>query len=146
MSKVVFADANVLIAAAASRTGASHALLLLAESGLIQLVVSRQVLDEVERNLRRKLPDGLPLLLIWLAEIGPVVLADPAVDQYQRWFSVTEPKDAPIIEAAVQAGVDYLLTLNTKDFTPEVALASGLMIQTPSEFIQTIRQILSDSL
>ena len=52
----IFADANVLIAGADSRSGASNALLRLAEVGIFRLVVSRQVLDEAERNVREKLP------------------------------------------------------------------------------------------
>ena len=52
----VFFDANVLIAGVASHRGASRAALMMAEAGLFQMVVSRQVLDEAERNLRRKLP------------------------------------------------------------------------------------------
>jgi hypothetical protein len=40
----VFADANVLIAGADSRTGASNAVLLMAEIGLYRLLVSRLVL------------------------------------------------------------------------------------------------------
>ncbi|NOX63011.1 MAG: PIN domain-containing protein, partial [Chloroflexi bacterium] len=55
----VFVDANVLIAGADSRSGASHAVLMLAEIGLLQLVTCRQVLDEAERNLRKKLPRAL---------------------------------------------------------------------------------------
>jgi len=60
--KTVFVDANILIAAAGSRTGASRGVLNLAEMGLIQLIISRQVLDESERNLRDKLPKGLRIL------------------------------------------------------------------------------------
>ena len=50
----VFADANVLIAGTSSSSGASSAILRLGEIGIFQLVVSRQVLDETERNLRQK--------------------------------------------------------------------------------------------
>jgi hypothetical protein len=39
----------------------------------------------------------------------------------------------------VAAQVDRFLTLNTKDFTPEVAAQSGLHIMTPGEFVQEIR-------
>jgi predicted nucleic acid-binding protein len=52
----LFVDANILIAGADSRSGASNAVLQLAEVGLFHLAVCRQVLDEAERNLRKKLP------------------------------------------------------------------------------------------
>ena len=47
----VFVDANVLIAGSNSQSGASNAVLKMAEVGLFQLVVCRQVLDEAERDI-----------------------------------------------------------------------------------------------
>ncbi|MCC3417944.1 MAG: hypothetical protein JGK28_08230, partial [Microcoleus sp. PH2017_07_MST_O_A] len=47
---------------------------------------------------------------------------------------------------AVLANVDRLLSLNTKDFTSEVAAQSGLMIQTPAEFVTEIREIVGKGL
>lgn len=60
----IFAGANVFIAVADSRSGA---VLLPAEAGLLRLVVSRQVLDEAERNLRKKRhARSRPLPRFWL--------------------------------------------------------------------------------
>lgn len=47
----VFADSSILIAGAASRTGASRAVLTMAEIGLFKLVVSEQVLAECQTAL-----------------------------------------------------------------------------------------------
>lgn len=146
MTGSVFADANILIAAAGSPQGASRAILNLAEMGLIQLVVSRQVLLETERNLRRKLPDGLPLVAEWLSYLSLKIVDDPLPERYQRWVSIIEEKDAPILAAAVDAEVDYFVTLNTRDFTPEVMNAAGLTILTPSQFIERVRDILQRNL
>lgn len=142
----IFADANVLIAGADSRSGASGAVLLLAEVGLFRLVVSRQVLDEAERNLRKKLPRALPTFAELLATVQIEIVPDPAPSAWQRWETLIEEKDAPILEAALTAGADRLLTLNTRDFTPEVAAESGLAIQTPAQFIGELRALVSDSL
>jgi predicted nucleic acid-binding protein len=144
--RTVFADANILIAAAGSRQGASRAVLNLAEMGLIRLVVSRQVLLEAERNLRLKLPTGLPLLAEWLSYLNLEVVADPPSEAFIRWFGVIEAKDAPILEAAVAAQVDYFLTLNTKDFTAEVATAADLTILTPAQFVERAREVLGSNL
>lgn len=54
-----------------------------------------------------------------------------------------EAKDSPILEAAMVAEVDRLLTLNMPDLTPEVALASGLLVQTPAQFIGELRDLVS---
>lgn len=146
MTHKVFLDASVIIAGVASRTGASRAVLNLAEIGLIQAVVSRQVLDEVERNIRQKIPQVLPTLGTLLTHISWEIQEDPSPEQFLRWESIIEAKDAPILEAALQIDSDYFLTLNTKDFTPAVAQASGLVIQTPGAFIQQIREVLRQHL
>jgi len=71
---------------------------------------------------------------------------NPDSEDYAVWETIIEPKDAPILAAAVSAKIDRLLTLNTKDFTQEVAQQSGLNIQTPSDFLQEVRLILSRGL
>lgn len=142
----LFVDANVLIAGAGSRTGASRAVLLLAEVGLWRLVVTRQVLDEAERKLRARLPRGLPIFAALLAALELEILPDPPETAWSRWTAVIEAKDAPLVEAAVAARVDYFLTLNTRDFTAAVAEASGLRIQTPGDFVANVREIVTGQL
>ncbi len=142
----VFADSSVLIAGAGSRSGASRAVLTMAEIGLFNLVVSRQVLDECERNLRKKLPTALPIFAELLAAISLEILPDLPPEEATRWEAIIEAKDAPILAAAVLAAPDRLLTLNTKDFTPEVAVQSGLIIQTPGDFVQEIRTVIETGL
>lgn len=136
----VFADSSVLIAAAGSRTGASRAVVMLAEVGLFRLVVSRQVLDECERNLRRKLPAALPLFAELLAAVSLEVVPDPDDTVVAPYRALIAPKDAPILAAAVEAAADRLLTLDVKDFTPSVGEATGLVIQSPGEFVAHLRE------
>lgn len=142
----VFADANVLIAGADSRSGASHAVLMLAEVGLFRLVVCRQVLDETERNIRKKLPHALRLFVELMAALDLEIVADPEPVEYERYYDIIEAKDAPILAAAVIARVDRLLSLNSKDFTPSVAAQSGLRIQTPAQFITDLRDLITTQL
>ncbi|MGD9100172.1 MAG: PIN domain-containing protein [Anaerolineae bacterium] len=142
----VFADSSVLIAGAGSRSGASRAVLTMAEIGLFKLVLSRQVLDECERNLGKKLPVALPVFAELLAHINPEILPDPPPEESAQWEAIIEPKDAPILATAVNTAADRLLTLDVKDFTPEVAAQSGLVIQTPGDFVQEIRGIIEKGL
>ncbi len=58
---LVCVDADVLIAGLLSRTGASHAILVLGELGLLRLVLPEVAVDEVRRNLAAKLPEAAPL-------------------------------------------------------------------------------------
>jgi predicted nucleic acid-binding protein len=145
-SPKIFADANVLIAGAFSKTGASYAVLRLADIGLIQLYVSKTVIDEAERNIRHKLPTAMPEFVQLLADVRPHILPDPPSTESAKWEKYIETKDAPILAAAVLSPALRLLTLNTKDFTPAVAQASGLIIQTPGEFIQNIRTLIQQNL
>ncbi|MEM9775966.1 MAG: PIN domain-containing protein [Chloroflexota bacterium] len=138
----VFADANILIAGAYSSSGASRAVLMMGEIRLFKLVVSTQVLDEAERNIRLKLPHSLPTFAEYLSKIPFEVLQDPSEDESAKWEPIIEAKDAPVLAAAVLAKVDRILSLNTKDFTQDVADQCGVPIQTPGEFIQDIRNIL----
>ncbi|HID61354.1 MAG TPA: PIN domain-containing protein [Anaerolineae bacterium] len=55
----LFLDSSVIIAGLASRIGASHTILALAELGLIRPVACPYILTEVERNLAKKVPEFL---------------------------------------------------------------------------------------
>jgi predicted nucleic acid-binding protein len=142
----IFLDSSVVIAGAFSRTGASRVVLTMAEVGLFQIVISRQVVDECERNLRNKLPKGLPVFAELLTNVNLVIVNDPSPAESEPWLAYIEAKDAPIVAAAVQAKVDRLLTLNSRDFTAQVAQASGLLIQLPRDFVQELRRIVTEGL
>lgn len=146
MTATVFLDVNILIAGSGSRTGASRVVLGLGEFGLVQLVVTRQVLDEAERNLRLKLPHAVPILAELLLHTKLHVLDNPSRGTFVKWFSIIEEADAPLLEATIQNSVDYFLTLNTKDFTPAVATATGLTIMTPGQFVSHIHHVLGSGL
>lgn len=140
----VFVDANVLIAGADSRTGASHAVLLMAEVGLFRAIVCKQVLDEAERNLRKKLPRALPNFTAQMARLRLEILPDPSPEDARPYEAIIEASDAVILKAAVLASADRLVTLNTRDFTQDVAKQCGIVIQTPAQFVEEIRQMISD--
>lgn len=134
-------DSSVLIAGAGSRTGASRAVLMMAEIGLFELLVSEQVLMECERNLRKKLPAALPLFAELLAHIEPEIAPDPPGSELAKWERLIAAKDAPILGSAVNARADRLLTLDRGDFTDAAGRESGLVIQTPAEFVEHIRAL-----
>lgn len=142
----VFIDSSVLIAGAGSRTGASRAVLTMAEIGLFEVIVSERVLQECERNLRKKLPANLPVFASLLANVDPEIVSDPPASEISRWERVIAAKDAPILGSAVNAGADRFLTLDRRDFTNEAAAESKLLIQTPAEFVEHIRSLLDQGM
>ncbi len=139
----VFLDSSVVIAACGSLTGASNAIIRLAEIGMIRIHIIPYVADEIERNLKKRLRRGLPAFTRLLSNSNFVINDDPSPQQSQIWENVIEENDAPIIAAAVAINADYLLSLNTKDFTSTVSEACGILIMTPSQFIQLSRHVLN---
>ena len=139
----LFLDSSALFSGIASTTGAAPALLALAEAGLITLTVSEQVIAETERSLARKVPAALPVYRQALRSLGLRIVRDPtpeAVVAHQDWM--THLADVPILVAAMQAGVDYLVTLNRRHFIddPAVAGRSGLRIGTPGDALAWVRE------
>lgn len=142
----LFFDSSALIAGIISAEGAARALLLLAEDEKIQIVVSEQVIAEVERNIARKAPKAVPLTRELILSTKIQIFRDPSLEEIlncQDWIS--HPADVPILVAAVQAQVDFLATLNTKYFIDdlEVARRSGLRIGTPGDALAWVREQLS---
>ena len=76
-SVLVCVDAGVLIAGLLSRRGASHAILVLGELGLLRLVLPEAAVGEVRRNLATKLPEAAPLLEEFLGAV-PVQIQGPS--------------------------------------------------------------------
>lgn len=138
----IFLDSSVLIAASASNVGASHAVIVMAEIGLIKAIVSEQVIEECERNLQKKLPQSLETFRLIISKISPEILPQPSFNEFKQWINIIEAKDAPILAAAITAKVTRLLTLNTKDFTPNVSNLSNLRLQTPGQFVQEVRNLI----
>jgi len=137
----VFMDTSALLAAIASDKGGAAEILQLAEVGQVEVLVSRQVVTEAERNIRRKLPGGLPFFRKALARILKLV-PDPLLERVEECKGIiSSPVDAPILAAAMVARVDYLVTLDRKHFInePTVAEKSGLHIGTPGDFLTWFR-------
>jgi len=137
----VFVDADVLFAGAASPSehGASLVVLRLAEITLIDAVVSEQVIIEVERNLADYLSSALPTFRQLVSRCVRVV-ADPAPDQLVAYHGLADPKDTPILAAAVQADCPWLVTFNVRHFQPGHPTVT---VARPGEFVQHVRALLA---
>jgi predicted nucleic acid-binding protein len=143
MSKAkLFLDSSALFAGIASPSGAERVLLLLGETGQIALLVSEQVIAETERAVARKIPRVLPELRQTILKSGLLILPDPPAEVVlARLDWISHAADAPILVAAAQAEVDYLVTLNRKHFLddPQAAVRSGLRIGSPGEALAWVR-------
>jgi len=138
----VFVDADVLFAGAASANEHSASLLILrlSEITLIEAVASQQVITEVERNLEAKLPAALPAFRL-LASRCLQVLPDPRREELAAHPGRADPKDLPILAAALKAGCPWLVTFNVRHFQPG---HPNLVTLTPGEFILRLRFLLAE--
>ena len=136
----IFVDADVLVAGSASTSGANHVLLRLSEYTIVECLCSEQVIVEAERNLISKLPHALPLFRL-LTRSALQVVADPGADQVAPWTGHADPKDLPILAAALAQGCHYLVTFNTRHYRPE---ATELVVLRPGALLPEIRARLAD--
>jgi len=137
----VFLDSNVIFSGLYSPRGTPGAILEHFIRGNISVVVSQQVLEEVIRTLKEKLPEALPALKRLLVGVPPEVQADPTPKEIDRWAEKLHVADAAILAAAVAAQPDYFIT-GDKHFleNPGIAQETGLHIVTPSQFLIFLEQ------
>jgi len=135
-----FLDASVLFAASYSSSGASRELIRLAFQGRVQLVISDDVVEEVERNLAVKHPETLGLFHRSI-DLMPFEIVTVTSKDIKQAATYTEIKDAPIVAAAQKAQVDYLTSLNRRHLVGVAAVArgSGLKIVLPHELLEIVR-------
>ena len=130
----VCVDADVLIAGLLSRTGASHAILILGETGLLTLVLPEAVVEEVRRNLSEKLSEASPLFEEFLRSV-PTQVYRPTAQDRERARALADPKDVPILAAAIGAGAPLLVTHNVRHFRS----GEGVRIVRPRTLIEEAR-------
>jgi predicted nucleic acid-binding protein len=98
----VFVDSSVLIAAAISPKGSARNLLVQGFRGQLILCRSTFVLVETERNLQKKRPVALPTFESFRVTLASA-LVDPSAEFVHQLLSTVQPKDAPIVAAALYA-------------------------------------------
>ena len=144
----LFFDSGALFAGIISASGASRALLLLAEAGQVGITVSEQVVAETERAVARKIPRALPDFREAIRATGLRIVRDPSPDEIEAYADIiAHQADVPIIVAAMRVKTDYLVTLNRRHFLddPAVADRSKLRIGTPGDALAWARQYLVDT-
>lgn len=138
----LFLNSRALIAGVVGAQGAARVLLLLAESGQISVTISEQVLAESERAIARKAPRALSNFRQAILASKVQIVRDPSPEDVAADAKlITRAADVPIVLAAMQAKVDYLVTLNRKHFIddPGVAQRAGLRIGTPGDALGWVR-------
>ena len=147
-SPELFFDSSALFAGIVSASGASRALLLLAEAGQVAITISEQVVAETERAVARKIPRALPEFREAIRATGLRMVRDPTPDEMEAYGDIISHRaDVPILVAAMRVKTDYLVTLNRRHFIddPTVADRSNLRIGTPGEALMWVRRTLAET-
>ena len=128
----VTADTNILVSGLVYRRGKPYDFLRMALDGTINLTVSQHILDEMADVLARKF-DATPeevaeATLIFVMPPGPAVELDVITE---------DPADNRILECAVAAGSDYIVT-GDKDLL-RLGSYDSIKILTVSDFLNVGR-------
>lgn len=125
---VVVVDANVLFPLTLRDT-----VLRAADAGFFQLRWTKEILDEMERNLVSTNTTTAVQAAKLRAQMEKF-FPEAAVTGYEPLVAGLEndAKDRHVVAAAVKAGAQVITTINLKDFTP---LPEGIEAQHPDEFL-----------
>ncbi len=125
------------MAAAISRTGRARDLIVAGLRGEYILHISTLVLRETEGNIIAKTPHALDLLTsITNALPEPV---KPPLALVEHAMQLVDPKDAPIVAAAVFLKVDYLASYDRRHLLAkraEIEEAYGIVTATPDDILR----------
>lgn len=144
----VFLDTSVLSSGIWSAAGGSRLILKLGEAGLIELVISSQVLTEIEGVIKRKAPNLLGNLVLLVDRSNIKIISD-SPKSYESELStiINNNGDRIIISTALSVKPDYFITLDKRDFIENRKLqkAVDFPIVTPGDFIKLWKEkLLSD--
>jgi predicted nucleic acid-binding protein len=146
----LFLDSNVVTGGIISPWGLDKAVLSLCAARVCKLVLADVVREEVQENLSLH------------TERLSSLAGEDLIAHYHRLINLTDPEsvpypqaslvhasrhlirhasDVPVLLSAMASKPDWLLTHNTKHFTPAVAERTSLRIATPADFFKTLSSL-----
>lgn len=140
MGRQVVLDTNVVISALRSRRGASYRLLVLLGQAGFEIHLSVPLVLEYEDVAKRIAADvglsgqDIDDILDYLCSVG----RRHAIHFLWRPF-LNDPGDDHVLELAVAAECDTIVTHNVKDFVG--CEQFGLRAETPGEFLRSLGEI-----
>lgn len=135
-------DTNILVAATRNRLGPSFALLQLVRTGQLVMCCNPALFLEYEDVLKRA--DQLTASGLSVADIDAILnelagLIEPVTTHYQWRPQLHDPADEMVLEAAVNAQADAILTYNLRDFKP--AQRFGMAVLNPQQAFKQFQLI-----
>jgi len=133
-------DTNVIVAGLRSRRGSAFQLLTLIDTGQFDIHLSVPLVLEYTDVLLRELPN----LYLSREEVDDLIDFYCSVGIPHKIFFLwrpflRDPKDDMVLELAVKAGCQSIITYNTRDFAGVEQF--GLSLLEPSEFLRLIGKL-----
>ena len=133
----VVLDTNILVTALRSKRGASFKLISLIDKGPFKVNLSVSLVFQYEEILRRQrrslhiIQDDIADFLDYLCSVANLH------EIYFLWRPyLPDPQDDMILELAVSAGCEYIVTYNKRDFRGVEMF--GIEVVTAKEFLEKI--------
>jgi putative PIN family toxin of toxin-antitoxin system len=136
---IVF-DTDVIVSAMRSPSGASAELLRMLRRGTLSAGVSVALALEYEAVCLRDehlQVAGLTMQEGLIFVDAVVAMAQPVAVHYRWRPQLRDPSDEMVLEAAVNAKADVLLSFNLRHFQPAAA-KFGLQVQRPGDFLRSL--------
>jgi putative PIN family toxin of toxin-antitoxin system len=136
----IVVDTNVLVAGLRSNRGASYKLLTILNDARWQVNISTTLIFEYEEILKRS---SLELGLSF-PDIDGIIRGICSISNQRQIFHVwrptsTDPDDDFLIDLAVKAQAEFLVTYNQRNLQP--AEKFGIKVVSPKQFLQFIGEI-----
>lgn len=127
----IMVDTNVLFSAILFPNGQAAKIMskCLTEN---KLVISSYVIDELKRVVKRKFPNKILTIDLFLEKLSFDLVYTPETIQ-EGLFHIRDPKDYPILYTAIIENVDILIT-GDEDFKDTDVTHPEIL--SPTEFIQ----------
>ena len=136
----IVVDTNVFVTALRSQFGASYKLLSLLENDIYQLNLSVPLVLEYEEVAKRMIGE------ISLSEQEIDDILDFVIKNSNRWHifylwrpQLKDPSDDMVLELAVTASCNYILTYNLNDFKGIEKF--GIKAITPKVFLEMVGEL-----
>ncbi len=142
----IFLDSNVILSGLISGQGAPRLILDVLCLGLptIQGVTGRFNLNEIERNIARKIPAALAIFNDYLPKLDLEIIPVPFPEELKPYVGTVEDKDLPVLASAVMGQADFFVT-GDKKLLSQIAGRNAFSMRSlsPAEFLD---RVLSDIL
>lgn len=134
-------DTNVFVAALRSQYGASYKLLILLDSGKFEIHLSVPLVIEYEDAGKRLVGKRSGLKVSDIDDILDYVcsVANRKKVHYLWRPFLSDPKDDMVLELAVSAGCEIIVTYNKDDFKGVEQF--GVRVMTAQEFLHEIGEL-----